>query len=166
MACCSPTPQPAPTTGVVTTLPGSLVEHAAKTLAFDCPDRVVNAGFHITEIKRASIASLDCGRARDSWQEIIIQVMDVPGSSDSPLTAGKFGAIVAEALGKTDPAGAAITVELSDGTDALRLYDVAAAHARDEAFVIRLHPRAARCKAAGRMPERASSPEAASRCCG
>ena len=164
MACCSPATVPsAASSAPPAAWSATLAAHSDKRLVFECPDRAVNAGFHVTEVKLASVTALDCGRARTRWQEIIIQIMDVPGSTDGPLTAGKFAGIVSEAIGAVDAAGAATVVELSDGVEALRLYDISAGISRGDDFVIRLSPRAAICKAAGRVP---AQPGVAARCCG
>lgn len=89
--------------------------------------------------------------------------MDVPGSTDAPLTVGKFAKIVAEAT-RDIQQGATIVFEVSDGRHALRLYDMQSANARGEEFAIMLNPRTARCKASPRLP----TPDALARttCCG
>ena len=151
MACCSPAAASAPQARQIL-LPNVLAENAGKRLEFECPDRPVNSGFHITEVKLATISSLDCGRAQQEWQEIIVQVMDIPNSSDAPLTVGKLANILAESLPATLSPQASFTVELSNGDEAIRLYEVSATYTRGDDFVVKLSQRRATCKAAQRIP--------------
>lgn len=162
MACCSASPAvstPIEKTGSISRF---LTENADQRLVFESPDRPVNPGFHVTEVKLAQISSLDCGRARQQWSEIVIQVMDVPGSTDEPLTAGKLARILAESLPANSAGEATFTIELSDGRDTLHLYDVGATYTRGDDFVVQLAARHASCKAAGRS----ASVTAGRSCCG
>lgn len=61
----------------------------------------INPGYHVTEIKFATIKSLDCGRASDleHWDEITVQLLD--GHADSKqdhMPGSKFMGIVGKAL--------------------------------------------------------------------
>lgn len=42
-------------------------------------DKYVDASYHITEIKQASITSVDCGGVLNSWTEIIVQLWEPVG---------------------------------------------------------------------------------------
>ena len=41
----------------------------------------INQGYHVTEVKHASIKSMDCGRRADAWEEITIQLLDGEANS-------------------------------------------------------------------------------------
>lgn len=155
MACCSPRSHSSSST--VPNVPPErfaitgLAQHADKLLALDCPDRAVNVNFHVTEIKLADITSLDCGNRSTRWQEIIVQIMDMADSADEPLTIRKVTAIFEKSLqGRAIDADAKYTIELSDGSDAIRLYDVIGSRTAADAFHLVLAPRTSVCKATQR----------------
>lgn len=165
MPCCSPSgssaaahaaPQPA--------LTGMLARHADSLLTFVGAARPVNPNYHITEVRVNTVSALDCGRLRESWQEIVLQVLDSPGSEDAPMTAGKLASILREALADIaiDP-DAKLVVELSDGTEPIHLYTVAMAHPVAGALQVRLSARAATCKAVSRWT--AANAGNGKRCC-
>lgn len=59
----------------------------------------INQGYHLTEVKHASIKSMDCGRRTDSWEEILIQLLDGPAdSTEGFMSASKFVAILSATL--------------------------------------------------------------------
>jgi hypothetical protein len=50
----------------------------------------VHAGYHLTELKAASLETVDCGGQTNQWQETLVQLW-VPANPDSDyMTAGKF----------------------------------------------------------------------------
>ena len=59
----------------------------------------INQGYHVTEVKHASIKSMDCGRRADAWEEIIIQLLDGQASSAQGfMSTSKFTSIVSGTL--------------------------------------------------------------------
>lgn len=60
--------------------------------------QLVPNDFHVTEIKKVSIESLDCGGGASAWQELVIQLWS-PRGDDTPqaMTAEKFSTIMAKA---------------------------------------------------------------------
>jgi uncharacterized protein YbjQ (UPF0145 family) len=46
-------------------------------------DKLVNASYHITEIKQAPITSVDCGGVMNKWTEIIVQLWEPEGQTQS-----------------------------------------------------------------------------------
>lgn len=55
----------------------------------------VDASFHITEIKQASIVSVDCGGQMNSWTEVIVQLWEPPvKEAERPMTVSKALQIV------------------------------------------------------------------------
>lgn len=60
--------------------------------------QLVPNDFHVTEIKKVSIESLDCGGGASSWKELVIQLWSPRGDDTSqPMTAEKFSEILAKA---------------------------------------------------------------------
>ena len=121
---------------------------AARPLVLEYGGRVVGAGYHVTEVKAGSFTTLDCGGNPDTWQETILQVEDLPGEAGQrPMTAGKFGTIlakVAEKVALND--GARLTFEVSRPGEAMQVFDVAGLAETKDAVTLTLQPRPAICK--------------------
>lgn len=80
-----------------------LIEKPELPLKFYFDGSMINPGYHVTEVKFASIKSIDCGRNSDieQWDEITVQLLD--GSADSKqghMPGSKFMGIVGKALEK------------------------------------------------------------------
>jgi hypothetical protein len=70
--------------------------HTTKHLQFKyADDQLVDASYHITEIKQAPITSVDCGGVMNAWTEIIVQLWE-PSVKDSEraMTADKAISII------------------------------------------------------------------------
>ena len=50
----------------------------------------IHAGYHLTELKAASLQTVDCGGQRNHWQETIVQLWVPPEADDDYMTAAKF----------------------------------------------------------------------------
>ena len=73
-----------------------LSQHKDQILQFQYAEgRLVDASYHITEIKQAPIVSVDCGGVMNSWTEIIVQLWE-PGEkqTDRAMTVSKALSIV------------------------------------------------------------------------
>lgn len=73
-----------------------LLQHTELILQFQYAENsLVDASYHITEIKQAPIVSVDCGGVMNSWTEIIVQLWE-PGEkqTDRAMTVGKALSIV------------------------------------------------------------------------
>lgn len=74
----------------------TLQQHPDLELNFQyAAGRLVDAGYHITEIKQAPITSVDCGGVLNAWTEVIIQLW-VPENSNQahPMKVSKALSIV------------------------------------------------------------------------
>src|SRR5438552_10629702 len=62
-----------------------------QVLFVDENDTTIHAGYHLTELKAASLDTVDCGGQKNRWNETIVQLW-VPEDSDDDrfMTAGKF----------------------------------------------------------------------------
>lgn len=137
--------------------------HAEKPLVIEYADRVVQPGYHVTEVKAGSFTTLDCGGNPDAWQETVLQVEDIP-SADGRLmmTAGKFRSILAQVDRKVRlNHDARLTIEIGRPGEAMRVFDVADVSIDADQAVLTLGVRAAICK----PRHRAQQAEAATSCC-
>lgn len=65
------------------TFKNTLQQHPDQHLQFQyAADKLVDASYHITEIKQAPIVSVDCGGVMNTWTEIIVQLWE-PEQRDS-----------------------------------------------------------------------------------
>jgi len=68
-------------------------------LTFYLGDIPINQGYHVTEVKYATIKSMDCGKQVDAWDELLIQLLDGPADSGQGfMSTSKFTNIVSSAL--------------------------------------------------------------------
>lgn len=56
----------------------------------DREGRTVHRGFHLTELKAASVQTVDCGGQTNQWQETIVQLWVPSEPDDDYMTAVKF----------------------------------------------------------------------------
>ena len=142
-----------------------LAPHAAMPLVFEYDGRAVQPGYHVTEVKSGSFASLDCGANPESWRETIIQHWDVP-EDRAHLKAAKFLAILGKVLDEIDfDQHARLTFEVSDGMAPMQLFRARAIDVSGDAVRVTLGNLPASCKPRDRWLEgKADSAPAA--CCG
>jgi len=50
----------------------------------------VHAGYHLTELKAASLQTVDCGGQLNNWKETIVQLWVPPDPAGDYMTAAKF----------------------------------------------------------------------------
>lgn len=106
--------------------------------------RELLAGFHITEVKRQRIESIDCAARLDGWTETVIQLLDIDGSPEDRMLASKFHGILAKsgvALG-----GSPVIVEVGRPGEAMQLYDLVGIVEEGEWLRLDVSPRQAVCK--------------------
>jgi len=85
----------APTTPAPTTPAGfleALRDHSNSPLIFDLGgEKRVPAGYHVTEIKSATLSTVDCGGVLGAWTETVIQLMQGGFDPDAGyMTVEKF----------------------------------------------------------------------------
>jgi len=136
--------------------------HYEMPLSIRYDDREVQAGYHITKVKFASLQTLDCGGNPDSWQETILQVEDIPAEQDkAQMTAGKFRSILATVDKKVRlNHDARLTIEIGKPGEAMRVLDVAGVSIEGDVACLTLGVRAAICK-----PRHRATKASASTCC-
>jgi hypothetical protein len=111
----------------------------------------VHAGYHLTELKAASLDTVDCGGQANRWQETIVQLWVPPNADDNYMTTGKFLKIFDKVRGMIPlNFDAAIRVEYGDEKFFPSTYDVRSiAHGEDVTRVL-LKPPETTCKARDR----------------
>jgi hypothetical protein len=163
----NPAPAPWPAEATSADLVAALAPHGGKALVFAYDGRDLLPGYHVTEVKAASFASLDCGAQPESWQETVIQLWDVPAEPGrAPMTVGKFLAIlrkVAEQVAMDDEAK--LTFEISDGARPMQVFTPAAIELEADKVRVALRPRPASCKPRDRWLEQQTA-KASEKCCG
>lgn len=132
-------------------------------LSLEYGDRIVRAGYHITEVKAGSFVALDCGGNPDAWQETVLQVEDIPAKDDRPaMTVGKFRSILAQVDKRVRlDHDARLTIEIGRPGEAMQVFDIANLSIGEDAAVLLLGVRAAICK-----PRHRAEHEAAAALCG
>jgi hypothetical protein len=126
----------------------ALAPFADKPLVFDYNGLAIGPGYHVTEVKAGTFASLDCGANPESWRETVIQLWDIAGEAGSThMPAGKFLAILRKVAAKVPfDAQARLTFEVSDGSSAMQLYAASAVRPDEDAVHVSLIHRPATCK--------------------
>ncbi|MEL7346514.1 MAG: DUF6428 family protein [Pseudomonadota bacterium] len=134
---------------------------AEAPLVFSTEEGPIGRGYHVTELKRAAITSVDCGGRTDAWSETILQLLD--GQGADYMTAGKFAAILGRSVELVDGLGAgALRVEFAHGNAGMRTFDPAAPEMVDGAVSLRLRAIHAQCKPAVEATRGTGQPA----CCG
>jgi hypothetical protein len=130
-----------------------LQQHPEKHLQFQyAADKLVDASYHITEIKQAPIVSVDCGGVMNSWTEIIVQLWE-PAQKDSPreMKASKALSIigVVEKVLPLNPLGH-VKIEFGNSQFDTRQMYPATFQVSGDNLVVDLSPDSVQCKAIGR----------------
>ncbi|MEO5805473.1 DUF6428 family protein [Devosia sp.] len=142
----------------------SLAAHEDKPLVIEYGGRHVQPGYHVTEVKAASFATLDCGGNPDAWQETILQVEDIPAIAGRTfMSVGKFRGILAQVDRKVRlDEDARLTFEIGVPGVPMQVFDVAGVSIDGAHAVIRLGARAAICKPRHRAAQKLET----AACCG
>ncbi len=114
-------------------------------LSFRLGDDDIGSGYHVTELKQASIKSIDCGGRTDAWDETVLQLLDGSGGTHMPVA--KFVAI-ARKSDETLPglATAPMFVEYAPDNQGLRRLKITGLAQHDDRAVIVLEEDRAACK--------------------
>jgi hypothetical protein len=126
----------------------------------------VHTGYHLTELKTASLDTVDCGGQSNQWEETIVQLW-VPANADNDyMTAGKFLKIFDKVRGMIPlNFDAPIRVEYGDENFFQSTYDVRSiTHAEDVTRVLLQAPQTT-CKARDRRHTSTRSEAERETCC-
>ncbi|MFC3127207.1 DUF6428 family protein [Pseudoroseomonas globiformis] len=143
----------------------ALAPHGSRRLVISYDGRMVQPGYHVTEVKAGSFVTLDCGGNPDAWQETILQVEDLPASAEKSehMKVGKFLAILEKVAARVSlQRGSRLTFEVGPPSRPMQVFDVDAIRIEATQAVIELAPRPAICKPRHRAQQEAAKANA---CC-
>ena len=110
----------------------------------------IGGGYHVTELKHASITGIDCGARISEWTEVSMQLLD--GDQGEHMPAGKLTGILAQSQkhipGLSD---ADLLIEFEHRNDGLRRFSAEAPELREGRVYIRMEETTAVCKPANEM---------------
>jgi hypothetical protein len=126
----------------------SLEAHAEKPLIFEYAGNRIQPGYHVTEVKRIRIESLDCGANPEGWTETVVQLWDVPGTpGEGFMTAGKFRAIIQKVHSRLPlELNAPLVFELGDTEAPMMLFSAPDLQPEADRVLVRLERKRASCK--------------------
>jgi hypothetical protein len=113
-------------------------------------ERLVPAGYHVTEVKAVTIEAMDCGGKANAWRETVIQLMD--GSAEEAeagfMTNRKFLAIYDRVV-KHIPVRAEAEVRFEYGNTAVPAlqYHVTHVETQPDRVIVHLRSPGVQCKA-------------------
>lgn len=135
---------------------------ATADLIFEVDDRVIGAGYHVTEIRHSTSTGIDCGGNVETWQEARLQLLDGPGTTH--MSVGKFSYILEKSLSKLPKLSEVpLLVEFSPDNFGLKLMALDEPLMKDGQVSLRLQDTRAICKPAQRNK---SLNESTITCCG
>ena len=118
-------------------------------LVFELEGNRIKEGYHITEVKRADVVSLDCGLNQQQWTELTVQLLDGrSGSSEPWMMNHKASAILKAAMDKLQVPDDTPTlyVEYSPGNSELKKLSVQGIKQHSKLSVVSLQHENAVCK--------------------
>jgi hypothetical protein len=137
----------------------------------DLKGHAVHSGYHLTELKSASLHTVDCGGQVNQWQESIMQLWVPAYPVDGYMTAAKFLKIF-DKVRRMIPLNldAEIRVEYGDENLFPLTYHVRSVTRHQNATHVLLEPPATTCRARDRRaaPAQATDPSCAAKtqsCC-
>lgn len=133
----------------------TLRQHSSLPLVFRAQGETISPGYHLTEVKRVSYETMDCGSMAHEWAETQIEVWvpPLPGiaSSRGHMSADKFLRIIDRVEAKLPLQGEALArIHAAFDGQPAALYDIDSVTARDGTLFVELSPDRTRCKAAER----------------
>lgn len=103
--------------------------------------------FHVTEIKRLTVESLDCGGGASAWRELVIQLWSPRGdNTQAAMTAAKFLSILAKANALDHLDGSSLRFEYGGIGEPAVQYHFDYIASEDETLGVHLTPPYVACK--------------------
>lgn len=145
----------------------TLGQHFDKRLQFQYAEGAfVHPSFHLTEIKQASIVSVDCGGQMNAWTEVIVQLWEPqPAEAHHAMPVSKALSII-DLVEKSLPLDPAATVKIEFGNttfDTRQLYP-GELTTEGNRLTVNLTPDYTQCKALSRGG-RCDTPSVGEPCC-
>lgn len=131
----------------------TLLQHPDLDLQFQYAEgKLVDAAYHITEIKQAPITSVDCGGVMNAWTEIIVQLwVQENDQQDRSMKVSKALSIVniVEKMLPLNPNGI-VKIEFGNSQFDTRQMFPSEITVQGEGLLVDLRPDAVQCKAISR----------------
>lgn len=133
-----------------------LRQNGSLPLVFRAQGETISAGYHLTEVKRVSYETMDCGSMAHEWAETQIEVWVPPLSGLVPgrghMPADKFLRIIDRVEAKLPLKGEALArIHAAFAGQPAALYGIESVTIQDGTLVVELSPDRTRCKAAERQ---------------
>ncbi len=152
----------------IDTLVSTLNSNPKLPVIFTQNDHAISPGYHVTEVKMATVNSLDCGRGTDQWREIVIQLLD--GNADTSGTymqSAKMAHILNQALnGEQTDNNTELYFEFAIGNAALQKSTVSRIEIVNNTISISLNATIAQCKPYQRALASGKALTSGNSCCG
>lgn len=118
---------------------------ASAVLRIEAEAMPLAPGFHVTEVGRVRVDSLDCGGRRLSYDEAMIQMLD--SGTGRPMRVGTLLGILNRTLGALpEVAEAPLGVEANPGMAGLRRFDLVGVDVAEGTVSLTLTARQAVCR--------------------
>jgi hypothetical protein len=119
-------------------------------LKFEFNGAQIKPGYHVTEVKHASVNAIDCGKNSplEQWEEITIQLLDGSSlSTQKHMTVAKFLAIVNAALNALSTTTAHLLfIEFAPDNGPIRKLSVESVDRNENEVIVSLGSEQAVCK--------------------
>jgi len=137
-------------------------------LVFTAEGETIRADYHVTELKRAHVNSIDCGGNESDWTETIVQLLDGQVESNGEhMSVSKFVKIAALGNDKLRGLGEGeLSFEFGAGNQQMLRYAPLVSQAGNDKIVVELQPVRAACKPAQSWFEPTTNGETVASCCG
>ena len=120
-------------------------------LIFNLGERTIKAGYHVTEIKSATIQAMDCGGQGATWSETVVQLW-TPDTDEAYMSVAKFLNIYNRVAAHVSISeNAELRIEYGDEGAPAISYLVGGIRLEGEKVMVRLEPPFVTCKAAERL---------------
>jgi len=132
----------------------------------DLEGHAVHSGYHLTELKAASLETVDCGGKTNRWQETIVQLWVPENPDEDYMRASKFLKIFDKVRGMIAlDFDSEIRVEYGDRNFFPSTYYVCSVTSEDATTRVFLEPPRTTCKARDRRMAAAESSSESDSCC-
>lgn len=113
----------------------------------DATGEAVRDGYHVTEVLATTVRAVDCGGRADTWEEVVLQILDEVDADARAMTGAKFAGIV-RTVHRTlaFSLDAPVLVEWGRPGEAARRFDLVAIAESYDALTLHLGVHAAQCK--------------------
>jgi hypothetical protein len=146
----------------------TLKQHPEAILQFQYSEnKIVDASYHITEIKQAPITSVDCGGVKNNWTEVILQLWEPAGKEGGRAMAVSKALSIVEVVEKVLPLNPTGIVKIEFGNseyDTRQMYP-AEFKIEGENLIVNLSPDFTQCKAIGRGGSCGTNEKGQEECC-